>query len=144
MKKLIVGIDPDCKESGYAEWDIKQQLLTVSKQSFFEIFDILQSSREEIKLVRIEAGWLNAKSNFHSHPKQSKSVGENIAKKVGSNHEVGRKLVEMCHYLDLEVEEVRPLGTKGINAEIFRNITKYKGRTNQDMRDAGMLVFKYK
>lgn len=141
---LIIGIDPDCELNGYAEWDIKQKSLTVSKQSFFEIFELLQSSREDIALVRIEAGWHNKKSNFHSNPKQSKQVGENIAKKVGSNHETGRKLVEMCHHLDIQVEEVKPLGTKNVDAPLFKKMTGVTARTNQDMRDAGMLVFKYK
>mgnify|MGYP001164605831 CR=1 FL=1 len=141
---LIIGIDPDCELNGYAEWDIKQKRLTVSKQSFFQIFDILHSSKNDIALVRIEAGWHNKKSNFHSNSSQSKSVGENIAKKVGSNHETGRKLVEMCQYLDIQVEEVKPLGTKSVDAKLFKKMTGIAIRTNQDMRDAGMLVFKYK
>lgn len=142
---LIIGIDPDCKLSGYAEWDMKQQRLTsVAKYSFFEIFDVLEAQRAEIALVRIEAGWLNKKSNFHGRPGQSKAAGERIAKNVGSNHETGRKLVEMCHYLDIQVEEVKPLGTKSVDAKLFKKMTGIAIRTNQDMRDAAMLVFNYK
>ena len=113
---LIIGIDPDCKLSGYAEWDMKQQRLTsVAKHSFFEIFKVLEAQRDEIALVRIEAGWLNKKSNFLVFHGQSKAAGERIAKNVGSNHETGKKLVEMANYLDLKVEEVKPLGTKSIS-----------------------------
>lgn len=144
MRRLVIGIDPDTIKSGYAEWDVEQRLLTVSSYTFFEIFDLLQSSVEEILLVRIEAGWLNKKSNFHGRYGQSKAVGEKIAKSVGSNHEAGKKLVEMCDYLNIPYELVKPLGTKGIDSKKFNSITKFKGRTNQDMRDAGMLVFKYR
>lgn len=142
---LIIGIDPDCQLSGYAEWDMRQKrLTTVSKFSFFEIFELLESQREEIALVRIEAGWLNNKSNFHGRAGQSKAAGERIAKNVGSNHETGRKLVEMANYLDLKVEEVRPIGTKSIDSEMFKKISGWESRTNQDMRDAALLVLKYK
>lgn len=141
---LVIGIDPDCELNGFAIWDIKNQKLDVQKLSFFDIFDMLSLLLSRIALVRIEAGWLNKKSNFHSNPKQSKAVGEKIAKSVGRNHETGLKLVEMCKYLGIACEEVKPLGTKGIDQEMFKKITKFTKRTNEDMRDAGMLVFKYK
>ncbi len=141
---LVIGIDPDCELSGFAIWDIKKQELDVKKLSFFDIFDMLSLLLNRIALVRIEAGWLNKKSNFHSHSKQSKAVGEKIAKSVGRNHEAGLKFVEMCKYLGIPYEEVKPLGTKGIDQEMFKKITKFTKRTNEDMRDAGMLVFKYK
>lgn len=142
---LYVGIDPDTKKSGYAEYCTKQgKLVTVNSYSFFEIFDILECSREIIKLVRIEAGWINAKANFHGKYGQSKQAGERIAKNVGSNHETGRKLAEMCEYLNIPYELVKPLGTKAIDAPLFKKITGWTETTNQDNRDAAMLVFKYK
>lgn len=142
---LIVGIDPDTDKSGYAEYDIEQKkLVTVNSYTFFEIYRILECSTELIRLVRIEAGWLNEKSNWHGRAGQSKAAGERIAKNVGANHETGRKLVEMCEHLDIEYELVRPLGTKNIDARTFRKYTKWEGRTNQDNRDAGMLCYQYK
>jgi hypothetical protein len=137
----IIGIDPDCKESGFAEFCPETKELNISKMKFFDMYEYLKANRERITLVRIEAGWLNEKSNFHHSPGQSKSAGERIAKNVGSNHETGRKIAEMCEHLQMEYELVLPLGTKGIDHFLFKRMTGFPGRTNQDMRDAGCLVW---
>jgi hypothetical protein len=49
----------------------------------------------------------------------------------------------MCEYPEIEYELVRALGTKDIDHFTFKRMTGFKGRTNQDMRDAGMLVYGY-
>jgi hypothetical protein len=49
----------------------------------------------------------------------------------------------MCEYPGIEYEAVRAIGTKAIDSLLFKHITGFKGRTNQDMRDAGMLVYGY-
>lgn len=116
----------------------------INSLSFFELYDMLTSYTSMISLVRIEAGWLNKKSNFHDRLGQSKQVGEKIASSVGANAETGRKIVEMCEYLKIPFELVKPLGTKNINAEKFKQTTGYSKRTNQDQRDAAMLVWDYK
>jgi len=91
--------------------------------------------------VRIEAGWLNEKSNFHNRRGQTKTAGERVAKNVGANHEVGRKFGEMCEYLGIDYEFVKPLGTKCIDHRTFVRMTGWKGRTNSEMRDSAMLVY---
>lgn len=138
----IVGIDPDTKESGVAVWSKKTKtIVTYSAMSFFELYDFLTENKDIIELVRIEAGWLNKKSNFHGNAYQTKRAGERIAKNVGSNHETGRKIVEMCDYLKLNHSEVLPLGK--LNKEYFKALTKLDIK-NQDIIDAVMLVFDYK
>jgi len=94
--------------------------------------------RSDIRLVVIEAGWLN-KSNWHI-AKLNKFAASKSGKDIGANHEVGRKIVEMCEYLKLPFELVRPTQTK-VTKEYFGKITGIKDRTNQDQRDAMMLVF---
>ncbi|MDH6304633.1 hypothetical protein M2459_001369 [Parabacteroides sp. PF5-5] len=141
---LLIGIDPDTIKSGFASFDVETEKLEVESLTFFEVFDRLSELQGCILLVRIEAGWLNKKSNFHGKYLQSKSAGERIAKNVGANHETGRKLVEMCERLNIPYELVKPLGTKSIDAKTFRLITKVEGRINQDERDAGMLVYKFR
>lgn len=138
---FIIGIDPDTQKSGVAVWvREKRQLMVAAPLTFFELFDILSLNKPKIELVRIEAGWLNAKSNFHGRPYQTKAAGERIAKNVGSNHEVGRKIVEMCQYLEIPHVTVKPLGK--VNRPYFEAITKLKGK-NQDVMDAVMLVWDY-
>jgi hypothetical protein len=140
---MIAGIDPDCRLSGVAVYEPETKYFHVQTMGFFQLYDFLKENRERIVLVRIEAEWLNKKSNFHYRSGQSRYAGERIAKNVGSNHETGRKTAEMCEYLGIEYEPVRAIGTKAIDSLTFKHITGFKGRTNQDMRDAGMLVYGY-
>ena len=140
---MTVGIDPDCSLSGVAEYEPETKYFHIQKMGFFQLYEYLKENRERIALVRIEAGWLNEKSNFHYSRGQSKQAGERIAKNVGANHETGRKIAEMCEYLSIEYDLVRLVGSKDIDHFTFKRITGFIGRTNQDMRDAGMLVYGY-
>ena len=134
---MIIGIDPDLIKSGVA---ILSDSLELKTMTFTETVDLFRSQQDQIKKVVIEAGWLNVKSNMHGRLGQRKSVGERIAKNVGENHATGKLLVEMAKSFKLNVVEVRPTRSKK-NAEEFKRITGYVERTNQEVRDAGMLIW---
>lgn len=134
---MIIGIDPDLIKSGVAILGDSLELKTLT---FAETVELFRTQQDQIKKVVIEAGWLNSKSNMHGRIGQRKTVGERIAKNVGENHATGKLLVEMAKSFDLNVVEVRPTRTKK-NAEEFRRITGYMGRTNPEVRDAGMLIW---
>lgn len=137
MSNLIIGIDPDLEKSGVA---ILSHALELKNLTFPETVDLFRSQQDQIKKVLIEAGWLNKKSNVHGRYGQSKSAGERIAKNVGENHATGKLLVEMAKSLNLNVVEVRPTRKKK-NSEEFNRITGWVGRSNQEQRDAAMLIF---
>lgn len=134
---IIIGIDPDLEKSGVA---ILGQSLELKNLTFSETVELFRTHQDEIKKVVVEAGWQNKKSNTHGRIGQSKIVGERIAKNVGENHATGKLLVEMARSLGLPVVEVKPTRTK-LKAEDFNRITGWQGRTNQEQRDAGMLIW---
>lgn len=143
FSKVYVGLDPDVNESGFAVW--KNNELTLGNYRFFEVMHKLEYMEADcwqrgnkLKVI-IEGGWLNEKSNWHNQGQGEARVAK-VAKNTGANHQVGKLFVEMCEALSLEFEIRRPQSSK-VNAEMFKKITKYKGRTNQDARDAGMLVY---
>lgn len=138
---MIIGIDPDAKKSAIAI--IKDNKLTLSEVKFFELFRFLYENRKEIRLVVVEAGYLNEKANWHNN-KSGVYVAARIGKNVGENHQTARLIVEMCLHLGLNYKAIEPLGTKKIDQEKFKQITRYEGRTNQDTRDAGMIAWNYK
>lgn len=143
-KELIVGVDPDVYKSGVACYIKRTNKLECSALTFFQLFDYLQFDKNNINKVVIEAGWLNSKSNFRGG--KNANINARIGKNVGSNHEVGRKIVEMCEYLNIDYKIVKPLKKtwKGEGGKIthdeFVKITGIIGRTNQEMRDAALLV----
>lgn len=138
MNNLIIGIDPDLEKSGVAI--LKDGSLRLDNMRFYDLTQYFEVNKDQIEKVIIEAGWLNKKSNVHGRYGQSKSAGERIAKNVGENHATGKLLVEIAKSLNLNVVAVRPTRTKK-NSEEFNRITGWVGRSNQEQRDAAMLIF---
>jgi hypothetical protein len=140
MKKLFIGIDPDTSKNGVAFWYKESQKLELENLTFFKLFDAIKELNRHYSItVVIDAGWLN-KSNFHVVG-TNKNVNGKIGERVGANHETGKKIAEMCQYFCIDYILNKPTKSK-VNKETFEKITGYKGRTNQETRDAGMLVYK--
>lgn len=139
---IFIGIDPDVEKSGVAFYERESKHLELSNLTFFEVFDyfafLKQNKKENNLTVVIEAGWLN-KSNWHIKLSQNNNVSAQIGQRTGANHEVGKKIIEMCKYLELKYEIVKPTKSK-ISHEMFKKLTNIVGKTNQEQRDAGMLV----
>lgn len=136
--KMLIGIDPDVELSGFAMlFDNKVKLANLS---FFDLFDQLKFYKErEVKpVVYVECGYLN-KSNWHTKADKSIAFNTRIGAMTGANHEVAKKIIEMCKYLNLECVEVKPTASK-MKADYFKKITGIPVRTNQEQRDAYMLI----
>lgn len=138
---ILVGIDPDVEKNGFAL--IHNKNYELANLTFFELYDKLQSlkndfGKESIK-VFVECGFLN-KSNWHKIKKGSASINANIGNRTGRNHEVAHKIIEMCEYLNLTHFKVKPTTKKRDNKD-FALITGIKKRTNQEQRDAMLLIF---
>jgi sulfur carrier protein ThiS len=135
--KAFIGIDPDVTKSGVAYKNGKT--VELYNYSFFDLFDYLKSlklSQEKI-IVYIECGFLN-KSNWHT-TNGSNAINAQIGQRTGANHETAKKIIEMCIYLELKYFEIKPTKSK-VNADFFKQITKIDKRTNQEQRDAYMLI----
>lgn len=149
---IIIAIDPDTEESGVARLDTKTRSFNIQTLPFPELLDYLQCVKEgcakngESLIVIVEAGWLVGKSNYHNYQGRR---AEKIAKNVGSNHETGRKIIEMCKHYRIEVLPHFPLkkhwkGKEGkITHEELAYFTGIKKRTNQDARDAALLAWNF-
>lgn len=146
-----IGIDPDSSKIGVAILDTDTQELQVQSLPFFQLFDLLSNLKDQIKIVKIEAGWLNKKANFHLA--KTKAIAEKIGNDVGRNAETGRKIIEMCEYLNLPHQTIKPLQKKWktptgkISHLLLKELLALKGikfnkpKTNQDERDAILIAF---
>lgn len=146
MNKLIIGIDPDVYKSGIAVLRPDKKL-ELSNLSFFDLFDYLITDKAHIKIVKVEAGHLVKKANFHGskNTRTAAAIGRN----VGANNEIGKKIVEMCRHYGLPVKEIKPLkkvwkGGKISHDELqrqlkFRGIPEILSKTNQEERDAALI-----
>jgi hypothetical protein len=145
----IIAIDPDVEKSGIAFLEVATRKLEVSSRPFPWIIDYLKAlsaEKGQTVLVVVEAGWLN-RSNWHLRGKDNARVASAKGNAAGRNHEVGRKIVEMCRHYGLEVIEQPPLkkywkGRDGkITHEELASFTGLTGKTNQDGRDAALLAW---
>ncbi|MGC8978653.1 hypothetical protein [Caldisericum sp.] len=135
--RWVVGIDPDLTKSGYAIWDKEERVLKeFGSKDFWGLLELLNEYKNE--LIIIEAGWLNKKVNWHLSELGTRS--EKIAYRVGQNHTIGQLLVDYCKKNGISVITKRPSMRK-MKQEEFKKITGIKHTTNQDVRDAIMLVY---
>lgn len=140
---MLIGIDPDVDKSGVA---VKvDRTIELYSLRFFSLFDYLSQHKAAISMVRIEASWL-IKHNWNKKATGSAAINARIGNNAGSNHETGRKIVEMCQHLSIPYQEVMPLrkswkgkGGKITHDELAR-ITQLPKRTNQEERDACLLI----
>lgn len=134
---MIVGIDPDIDKSGIATLT-ENKRLEMTNLTFVETLGFIRQYKSIIKCVYIEAGWNIKKSNWHGA--KNMSTAARVGKNVGENHATGKLLYQCIEAEGLKVVAVKPNSRK-LDAEQFEKLTKYKGRTNQETRDAAMLIF---
>lgn len=134
--QILIGIDPDTEKSGVA---IINGGLQLYNMTFFELYDFLFSFKTENVKVYIECGFLNG-GNRHKVFGGSLALNSKIGERIGANHEIAKKICEMCEYLKIEFTQVRPTKTKS-NSGYFKIITGYNKRTNQEQRDACLLIW---
>lgn len=135
---MIIGIDPDLEKSGLAVLDQNTQRIEYSCLSFVALTDFIKAKKYLIKCVYLEAGWLNAKSSWHGE--NNLTVASRVGKNVGENHATGKILQQVIEHEGVKVILARPRSKK-LNADQFKNLTKIETRTNQETRDAIMLIW---
>lgn len=161
--RYYFGIDPDIEKSGIAIWDSKERkFLFIGSADFFEIasairtgkfrgiildeYSLLSSGSLNCKVI-ISAGWLLEKTNWHTHSSKGKElsipVQMKIAMNVGKNHGSGLLMEQYCkNVIGVNYELVIPKGKMNgsTNIALFNRLCRWDGRTNEDARDAAMLV----
>ena len=139
---LIVGIDPDVDKNGVAIVDGNTgkliDLLNLCEMNYLEFLSVYH---KQINKVVFSAGWLNKKINFHRVKEQTRSVSERQAKDVGLNHQVGITLMRLTYAMyGLPIQQLKPDSAKVKTRAKFEIYTGWKGLSNQETRDAGMLI----
>lgn len=158
--EVVIGIDPDVDKSGCAYLHVDEKKLEVTTLSFPDLMDYLRYVQRQAEVTQkhfkviIEAGWMN-KAHWHLTPKDSKQSAAAKGNAAGRNHEVGRKIAEMCDHWQIPYELMKPLALKvgGVNLwkgrdgkitqEELAAFTGIMGRTNQEGRDAALIAWEW-
>lgn len=137
LPRFKVGIDPDVKASGIAIWNIEHQKFTkLVCLPFFEAIELLRLNKPRIEVVVVSAGWLIKKTSWHGG--KNAGIQAKIAERVGANHQVGLLFEEFCLRDDLPLRLSKPSGK--VTHEYFMKFKKWNDTTNQETRDAAMLI----
>lgn len=157
---VVIGIDPDVEKSGCAYLDVATRRLEISTLTFPDLLDYLRYVQRQVEVTQrnfrviIEAGWLN-KAHWHLSSKDTKQSAAAKGNSAGRNHEVGRKIAEMCDHWQIPHELIKPLALKagGVNLwqgkdgkitqEELAAFTGVMGRTNQEGRDAALIAWNW-
>lgn len=151
MAKLIIGIDPDTNKSGLATYNPESKELSLTNKTFFDLLDTIYMDRVNTEMVKVEAGYLNDKSNFHYS--RNALTAQKIAKNVGECNQTGRLIYQFCERHGIPAKEIPPLAKmwKGKNRKIsyqeFQTLLETNGITltgkklvNQEVMDAGLIA----
>lgn len=154
----VIGIDPDVEKNGVAFLDCSTKKIEITSLSFPDLLDYLRFCQRQAEVqnktlrVIIEAGWLN-KAHWHLTPKDTKQSAAAKGNSAGRNHEVGRKIAEICNHWQLAYELMKPLSLKvgGVNLwkgrdgkithEELASFTGVMKKTNQEGRDAALIAW---
>lgn len=145
--RYFIGIDPDSDKSGIGIWDSwTKKFLKVESMDFWDLADFLydfifkEKNLEDFGVfVVVEAGWLVAKANFHV--KSGALRREKQAMNIGQNLQTGKLIERFLIRNNVPYRLTEPLGTKGFDQDRFKKFTGWQETTNQDNRDAALLVF---
>lgn len=137
----VIGIDPG-KNTGFAVWDKQQQQITVLQTlDFWQAYAAVQAYPADTTLIKIEVpDTIKVWSENKSVSSMSKmATASKVATNVGGVIMQAELLADGCKRLGYRVEKVHPKGK--VDADYFKRVTGYVGRTNEHSRDAGMLAF---
>ena len=137
--KYIVGVDCGVK-TGYAVWDKSEKKLitveTIKLYQFFEKIHELYKENEEI-LIRIE----NPNTWFPFNKQERKNAAFRM-QGAGSVKRSYGAIIEFLTDYEIAFESIKLQGTlKKLNAEKFKQITKWEKATSEHGRDAAMMCF---
>jgi hypothetical protein len=150
---ILIGIDPDLRKNGVAEYNTITKKITGTPMDFWDLIAYLQKMKltkgQEIK-VKLGAGWENPKTNWHdpaipqnmqnATPAAKESYKNKVKNRIsvgtGMNHGVGIKIMEWCQRNEVPYDLCVP--KKGNAKWSIAKVTKYTGikRANEDVRDA--------
>lgn len=139
----IIGIDPDLTKSGVAvaEGGNLSQLLALSFP------ELLEFAKQQESAVFVIEDVEHDKTTYHRASTNTRQHAR-IAQNVGQVKGVVRVLIECLESMGREVIKIKPLSgpvkyRAKREADYFNQITGWQGRTNADMRDAGLIALAY-
>lgn len=140
---LTIGIDPDISKSGVA-FVVAGRIERLEALCFVELIETIAEYKKGCVDVVVKLEDVESNKAMFARGPMPQNVKLNIAQKVGMVKAAARLIRESLEAKDIKVIMVKPL--KGTikkakkNADLFKSMTKWEGRTNEDKRDAALIA----
>ncbi len=140
---LWIGLDPG-KSTGVAIWDAhRERFARLGSKPFWDAVAVLDALAQfdPTPVVGVVVEDSRGLPLYQRHRHLPREARDRAARSVGQIDVQIDLLVQRCEALQLPVVLVEPSRREKPDAETFRRLTGYEGRTNPHSRDAGLLVF---
>ena len=135
----IMGIDPG-QQSGCALYNTAtKQLVHLWTTDFWGAYEYVLNNR--LVLIGVVVEVPDSKTVYHK-PSTSLAATQRTAVNVGGVLREAQLLFDGIQKSGIPVQRVNPRGK--VNAEKFKQLTGWEGRSNNHERDAGMLTYRWR
>lgn len=146
---IHIGIDPDIEKPGVAI--IKDgQYTAVSSLTMPDLFDLIAECKGESCVTFYVEDVNTDSATYYRHRPSAvskQSVQNKISQHVGMCMGAAKTICHVIEHYGCNLVMVKPKArahkTAKHEADYFQRITGWQGRTNQDSRDAAMLIFQF-
>lgn len=139
----VVGIDPDSKKSGFAIVDIDGEILNLKSMSANDIFKFINSLDDGIEYIFAVEDINKHSTIYQSNRRGGFGKQAHIAQSVGKAKGAEMIITDLIKDAIGKPPVKAPLGIgKQVkrNAKLFKELTGWQGRTNEDTRDAACIA----
>lgn len=146
---IQIGIDPDIEKPGVAIIE-DGKYTAVTSMTMPDLFDLIASHRGKTAVVfHVEDVNTDSATYYRdkSTARNKQAVQNTISQRVGMVKGAAMTICHVIEHYDCRLMMVKPKSrahkTAKHEADYFKRITGWQGRTNQDSRDAAMLIFQF-
>lgn len=139
----VIGIDPDSKKSGFAIVDIDGEILELESMSANDIFKFINSLDSQFEYVFAVEDINKHSTIYQSNRRGGFGKQAHIAQSVGKAKGAEMIITDLIKDAIGKPPVKAPLGIgKQVkrNAKLFKELTGWQGRTNEDTRDAACIA----
>lgn len=135
--KYVVGIDPDLTKSGVGIYDGRN--IVLKTMSFWELIEFIDEKSTRVDTLFVFED-INSNNAYHKGSGHGEKVKMTIMRKTGQAQGIAKLIEEYMKKKNVPYVMQKPL--KGVlkkwkkDTDLFQKMTGYKGRSNQDNRDA--------
>jgi hypothetical protein len=139
MSNYIIAIDPDLKKSGVAIIDKDGEIVKLESMGLPVLIGVIDRYKGAIYAIED----VNKHGTVYRHNRKGgQAVQARIAQNIGMVKAAGSMIAELIEDTTGRPPILAPLGIgKQVkrSAKLFRELTGWQGRTNEDMRDAASI-----